>query len=68
MSGKGAKTKLPFKPRISGPERRARIEGEAARLFAEREPEVCSSPFLKLLLIAFGADALHQRHAVVGFQ
>jgi AcrR family transcriptional regulator len=29
------KTKLPFKPRISGPERRARIEAEAARLFAE---------------------------------
>jgi AcrR family transcriptional regulator len=29
-------SKLPFKPRISGPERRARIEAEAARLFAER--------------------------------
>jgi AcrR family transcriptional regulator len=30
------KTRLPFKSRISGPERRALIESEAARLFAER--------------------------------
>src|SRR5438045_2276540 len=36
MSDATVKTKLPFKPRISGPERRARIETEAARLFAER--------------------------------
>jgi len=36
MSEMAAKTKLPFKPRISGPERRERIEAESARLFAER--------------------------------
>jgi AcrR family transcriptional regulator len=36
MSEIAAKNKLPFKPRISGPERRVRIEAAAARLFAER--------------------------------
>jgi AcrR family transcriptional regulator len=36
MTAPSAKPGLPFKPRISGPERRARIEAEAARLFAER--------------------------------
>jgi AcrR family transcriptional regulator len=36
MSKVAAKIKLPFKPRISGTERRSRIEAEAARLFAER--------------------------------
>ena len=36
------KAKLSFKPRISGPERRVRIEEEAARLFAERGYEATS--------------------------
>src|SRR4051794_11250313 len=31
-----SKARLPFKSRITGPERRARIEEEAARLFAQR--------------------------------
>ncbi|MFL5956206.1 MAG: TetR/AcrR family transcriptional regulator [Solirubrobacterales bacterium] len=42
MSASPPKPTLPFKPRISGPERRARIEAEAARLFAERGYEATS--------------------------